>query len=157
MDTTATQKQPHPSGPRVWENPSVLRWFLQLALAFGYFSAVADRLGLWGPPGHPGVVWGDFHHFLAYTGILNPWCPAALLPALGVLATIAETAIGIGLVSGWKTRAWALASGVLLLLFAVSMSYTTGIHSVLNYSVLTDVGASFLLAAFAGESRRRDA
>ncbi len=157
MDTTATQKLPHPVWQRIWENPSVPRWFLQLALAFGYFSAVADRLGLWGPPGHPGVVWGDFHHFLAYTAILNPWCPAALLPALGVLATMAETAIGIGLVSGWKTRAWALASGVMLLLFAGSMSYTTGIHSVLNYSVLADAGASFLLASFADRPRRRDA
>lgn len=157
MDTTATQKLPHPVWQRIWKNPSVPRWFLQLALAFGYFSAVADRLGLWGPPGHPGVAWGDFHHFLAYVAVLNPWCPAALLPALGVLATIAETAIGIGLVSGWKTRAWALASGVMLLLFAGSMSYTTGIHSALNYSVLTDAGASFLLAAVADEPRRRDA
>lgn len=42
--------------------------FLRLALAAGFLSAVADRLGLWGPPGTPGVAWGGFGPFLAYTG-----------------------------------------------------------------------------------------
>jgi hypothetical protein len=44
--------------------------FLRLALATGFLSAGADRLGLWGPRGTPGVAWGGFDSFLAYTGKL---------------------------------------------------------------------------------------
>ena len=32
---------------------------LRVALAAGFLSAVADRFGLWGMPGTPGVAWGD--------------------------------------------------------------------------------------------------
>jgi|GEM_PF-4494908 len=31
------------------------QWFLRFSLAAGLLSAVADRLGLWGPPGTPNV------------------------------------------------------------------------------------------------------
>ncbi len=37
------------------------------ALAAGFLSAVADRFGLWGPTGTPGVAWGGFDPFLVYT------------------------------------------------------------------------------------------
>ena len=49
--------------------------FLRLALAAGFLSAVADRFGLWGPPGTPGVAWGGFDRFLAYTGKLLWYLP----------------------------------------------------------------------------------
>ena len=48
-------------------------WLARLALAAAFLSAVADRLGLWGPPGTPGVAWGSFEPFLAYTATINPW------------------------------------------------------------------------------------
>ncbi len=41
--------------------PVVLRW----ALAVTILSAVADRFGLWGPPGTANVSWGDWPHFVA--------------------------------------------------------------------------------------------
>jgi len=34
-------------------NPDFATAFLRAALAAGFFSAVADRFGLWGPPGTP--------------------------------------------------------------------------------------------------------
>ena len=48
---------------------------LRVALAAGFLSAVADRFGLWGMPGTPGVAWGDWSHFLTYTGRLNGFFP----------------------------------------------------------------------------------
>ena len=45
--------------------------FARLALAIGFLSAVADRLGLWTPLlGSENVVWGNMESFTAYTGVL---------------------------------------------------------------------------------------
>ena len=50
--------------------------FARLALAIGFLSAVADRLGLWTPLlGSENVVWGNMESFTAYTGVLLPWIP----------------------------------------------------------------------------------
>ena len=46
------------------EDRMSLRWgsfssvFLRYALGLGFFSAVADRFGLWGAFGQPNVEWG---------------------------------------------------------------------------------------------------
>jgi hypothetical protein len=45
---------------------SIAAWLLRLALAVSFLSAVADRFGLRGAPGDPGVAWGDWPHFLDY-------------------------------------------------------------------------------------------
>jgi len=48
--------------------------FARIALALGFLSAVADRLGLWTPLlGSDNVVWGNMESFTAYTGVLLPW------------------------------------------------------------------------------------
>ena len=66
-----------------------LRWgsfssvILRYALGLGFLSAVADRLGLWGPFGQPNVEWGNFSRFLEYTHMLNWYVPAGLIPTLG--------------------------------------------------------------------------
>ena len=54
---------------------------LRVALAAGFLSAVADRFGLWGMPGTPGVARGDWSHFLTYTGRLNWFLPDSLKKA----------------------------------------------------------------------------
>ena len=57
--------------------------FARLALAIGFLSAVADRLGLWTPLlGSENVVWGNMESFTAYTGVLLPWIPKFLIPLL---------------------------------------------------------------------------
>ena len=76
--------------------PPALRWALGLTL----LSAVADRFGRWGVNGSPGVSWGDWPHFVAYTAKVNGFLPAALAPTLAVLATAAEILLGGALLLG---------------------------------------------------------
>jgi len=120
--------------------------FLRLALGISFLSAVADRFGLWGSFGQPNVSWGDFLHFVAYTGKLNSFMPSAAIPALAWVATCAETLLGVALVLGVFTRVAAFLSGWLLLLFALSMTFALGIKTPLNLSVFSASGAAFLLA-----------
>jgi uncharacterized membrane protein YphA (DoxX/SURF4 family) len=120
--------------------------FLRLALGITFLAAVADRFGLWGAPGQPGVAWGDFGHFLAYTAKLNFFLPPALIPLVGGLATMAETVLGVSLIVGLYTRASALASGVLLLLFALAMAVSLGVKAPLDASVFSASAGALLLA-----------
>src|SRR3954463_14059094 len=96
--------------------------FLRAALASGFLSAVADRFGLWGPAGTPGVGWGGFDPFLAYTGKLLWFLPAGLVRAAGGAATVLEVALAVGLLAGVRVWAFALASGLLLTAFAAAMT-----------------------------------
>jgi uncharacterized membrane protein YphA (DoxX/SURF4 family) len=121
--------------------------FLRWALGLGFLSAVADRFGLWGAFGQPNVDWGNFSRFLEYTRTLNWYLPAGMIPALGVIATGAETLFGLLLLVGWHTRATALLSGLLLLTFGVSMALGLGVKAPLNYAVFTGVGGAWLLAS----------
>lgn len=120
--------------------------YLRLALGVGFLSAVADRFGFWGPPGRPLVSWGNFHNFLHYTAVLNPWLPASWIPSTAWAATICEAALGIALILGLQTRLAAFASGVLTLLFALAMIFALGVKAPLNYSVFAFSAGSFLLA-----------
>src|SRR6185369_2924772 len=120
--------------------------FLRCALGLGFLSAVADRLGLWGPFGQPNVEWGNFSRFLEYTHTLNWYWPAGMIPALGVIATGAESLFGLLLLVGWHTRIAALLSGLLLLSFGVAMTLALGIKAPLNFAVFTGVGGALLLA-----------
>ena len=120
--------------------------FLRYALGLGFLSAVADRFGLWGPFGQPNVAWGNFSRFLEYTHALNWYVPAGMIPALGIIATGAELLFGLLLLIGWYTRVTALLSGLLLLVFGVSMALGLGVQAPLNYSVFTGAGAAFLYA-----------
>jgi uncharacterized membrane protein YphA (DoxX/SURF4 family) len=121
--------------------------FLRLAVGGTFLVSVGDRFGLWGPSGTKNVASGDFVHFTEYTGQLNPWAPAALIPALAWAATGAELALGIALILGLFTRWAALLSGILLLLFAGGMSIGTGLKSALNASVFSAAAAAFALVA----------
>jgi uncharacterized membrane protein YphA (DoxX/SURF4 family) len=125
---------------------SVETIFLRIALAAGFLSAVADRLGIWGPYGRPGVAWGDMGHFLPYVAKLNPWFPNGLIPAVGWTATLAEVVLGMLLLIGLQTRWAARLSGCLLLTFALGMIAGTGIKVVFDFSVLAASGGAFLLA-----------
>lgn len=92
------------------------------------------------------VAWGDFQRFTAYTGQLNPWVPAVLIPPLAWFVTTAETVLGFALVLGFRTRYAALASSVLLGFFALGMTAGTGLKAALNYSVFAASAGAFALA-----------
>ena len=125
---------------------SLASLLLRIGLGVGFLSAVADRFGLWGAFGQPNVEWGNFSRFLDYTQTLNWYLPAGVIPALGIIATGAEIVFGLLLIVGWRTRAAALLSGLLLLTFAVAMTLALGIKAPLNFAVLTGIGGALLLA-----------
>jgi len=125
------------------------QWFLRLSLAAGFLSAVADRLGLWGPPGAPNVGWGEWSTFVDYVATLNWFAPTSLVPFLAWASTLAETLFALGLIVGWKLRWFALASGVLLLSFALTMTMAQGVKAPLDFSVFAAASGAFLLAAIA--------
>lgn len=135
--------------------------FARIALAAGFLSAVADRLGLWGPPGGTNVAWGTFASFLEYTAKLNPWLPSSIIPVLGWAVTIAEIVAAVLLLTGiWLTRAAVLAA-VLLIGFSIGMTLGTGVKSALDASVPAAAAAALLLAVMsrrnpeeAGAARR---
>jgi uncharacterized membrane protein YphA (DoxX/SURF4 family) len=119
--------------------------FLRLALGISFLSAVADRFGIWGAYGQPNVSWGNYARFQDYTAKLNWFLPAAMIPALAIIATAAETLFGLLLVLGWKTRITALLSGVLLTTFALTMTMALGVKAPLNFSVFSSAGGALLL------------
>ena len=121
-------------------------WFLRVALAVTFLSAVADRFGWWGGPGAAGVAWGDWAHFQSYSDLLNVWAPAFLKPWLARVATGAEIVLGIGLLVPYRTKWVAALSGALLVIFAVSMTLALGPKPPLDYSVWVGAAAAFLLA-----------
>lgn len=124
--------------------------FLRVGLGIGFLSAVADRLGAWGPYGRPTVAWGNMEHFLSYVAKLNPWFPGAVIPAVGWIVTIGEFTLGILLLIGFETRWAARLSGWLLLAFGLGMTAGTGVKTALDASVFAASGGAFLLATVRG-------
>jgi hypothetical protein len=77
--------------------------FLRLALGISFLSAVADRFGLWGVYRQPNVSRGNYARFVDYTAKLNWFLPAAMIPALAIIATAAESLFGLLLERSFKT------------------------------------------------------
>ncbi len=120
--------------------------FARFALGASFLSAVADRFGLWGPYGAKNVSWGDFAHFVEYTGAVMAVFPSSLTVSFAWAATVGETLFGTLLIVGFKTRMASVLSGLLLLLFAMGMVTGLGIKKPLDYSVFSAAAAAFLLA-----------
>ncbi|MBO9151621.1 DoxX family protein [Chitinophaga sp. GCM10012297] len=117
--------------------------FLRMALGASLLSAVADRFGLlWGEK----ASWGNWENFAAYSAQLTFYLPSSLHNAAAVIATTLEILFAVMLVTGFKTRLAALSTGVLLLVFALSMTFALGAQSALGYSVWIGSAAAFLLA-----------
>lgn len=121
-------------------------WISRLAFGIALLSAVADRFGLWGPPGAPHVAWGDWAHFVQYCGVLNSYAPAALIPILAWISTVLEIAFGIAFLAGFQLEYVAYGSAILFALFAFGMTWDTGIKSPLDASVFPDAAGALLLA-----------
>jgi putative oxidoreductase len=128
-------------------------WMVRAALAASFLSAVADRLGLWGPLGTQGVSWGSVPKYEEYVAQLNWFLPAELVPAVGWVATTCEVTLAIGLLIGWRLSRVAVAAGLLLTTFAVAMAVALGPKSPLDYSVPSAAAAAFLLAAVSWPAR----
>ncbi|WP_108062303.1 MauE/DoxX family redox-associated membrane protein [Poseidonibacter lekithochrous] len=119
--------------------------FVRFALAIGFISAVADRFGLWGNAGESGVAWGNFETFEAYVAFLNPYLHSSMIPVLSWGVTIVELVLAGLLILGLYLRSSALFSALLLLSFAIGMSFVSGVKAPLDYSVFTAASAAIML------------
>lgn len=126
----------------------MIKLFLRLAIGSGFLSAVADRFGFWSPNIS---AWGNWDSFLEYTKIINPWFSESLILIIGGVATTAEVVFGVCLILGFKTEFFAKLSGYLLLIFALSMWFSTGIKGPLDYSVFTASAGAFALSILKGK------
>lgn len=124
-------------------NNKIVKLFLRLAISFGFLSAVADRFGFWS---NEISVWGNWDSFLQYTALINPWFPNSMIPSIGIIATTAEIVFAICLIIGFKTELFARLSGLLMLLFALSMTFSTGIKGAFDYSVFSASAGAFALS-----------
>ncbi|MEN2412337.1 DoxX family membrane protein [Flavobacterium mesophilum] len=122
-------------------------FILRIFLGITMLSAVADRFGFWGAPGAPGVAWGNWDNFIAYTQTLNSFAGKSLAEILGAVATFFEIAFSLLLIIGFKTRYAALGTAGLILLFAISMTIAISIKAPLDYSVFTSFAAALTLSA----------
>ena len=122
-----------------------IKVFLRLSIAIGFLSAVADRFGFYVKEVS---AWGNWQAFVDYTQQMNPWFPDSIIPALAILATALEIIFAIGLLIGFKTELFAKLSGILLLIFGLSMTFAFGIKPALDYSVFAVAAAAFALSTF---------
>ena len=124
-------------------NKKVIKLFLRFAISVSFLSAVADRFGIWCKEVS---AWGNWGNFLKYTELINPWVPSFLVSPIGIIATIAEIIFALCLIVGFKTELVAKFSGYLLLVFAMSMTFSTGIKGVFDFSVLSISAGAFALS-----------
>ena len=124
-------------------NTKPIKLFFLFAFSLGFLSAVADRFGIWSKEVS---VWGNWDNFLNYTQMINPWIPNSLISTIAILATVAEIAFAIFLIIGFKTELFAKLSGFLLLIFALSMTFSTGIKGAFDYSVFSASAGAFALS-----------
>lgn len=129
--------------------------FIRVSLGLVYLWVVADRLGILGPVGNLGVVWGNFDHFLEYTATLNPWFPRVVSDILGYFVTFLEVVLGVLLVSGIRLKEAALASLAQLLVFLLSMTFSIGFKEAFDYIVFTVVVAAASALVYKDAKRRR--
>src|SRR5690606_4180153 len=120
-----------------------IKLFLRLAIALGFLSAVADRFGMWSKDIS---VWGNWENFVSYTQLINPWIPISMISAIAIIATGAEIVFALFLLIGFKTELFAKLSGMLLLIFALSMTFAIGIKAAFDYSVFSAAAAAFALS-----------
>lgn len=125
--------------------------YARIALGAAFLSAVASRFGLWGH--------NNWANFVEYTAEVNAFLPRSAAPFLACAATACELTCGLGLISGFRVRWFALGAAVLLALFGTAMAISGGIKSPLDYSVYSASSCALLLflrtraSSAAGERR----
>jgi len=128
---------------------------VRVALAVTLLSAVADRFGIWGPHGAPHVAWGDWEHFVAYTGVLNSFAPHWLVVVLAWIATVLEIGLALGLLAGFYLEYVAYAAAALFAVFGLAMAANLGVKSPLDASVFGDMSGALLLGVLVGMTDKK--
>ncbi len=138
------------SGPQWWAARTAAT-----VLGIDLWGSVADRFGLLGAPGHPGVSWGTWASFVHYTGQLVPWFPSPAVPAL--LATTAEVLLGLLLIAGVWWRWVGKATAGLLTIYLAAMLATVGFGAVARYAVPILIGGALVASARGPRTRPESA
>jgi uncharacterized membrane protein YphA (DoxX/SURF4 family) len=116
-----------------------------LALVFG--GAVADRFGMLGRPGAPGVSWGSWSEFVDDTQILLGGVAGPVVSVAAATATGVEVLLAVALLSGCRRRWTGKAVAGLLAVYLVAMMSTVGLDEVARYSVPVLLGGALLVSA----------
>jgi putative oxidoreductase len=116
--------------------------YARLALGTAFLSAVAGRFGIW----DRSLDWAHFERFMHRTAEVNAFMPPFTIPFLAWAATAAEISCGVAVIIGVQLRWVALASAVLLGLFAVAMTVSLGVKPPLDSSVFSASAGALLLA-----------
>jgi hypothetical protein len=119
--------------------------FVRFALGSAFLSAIADRFGVYGPPGSKFVGFGDWSHFVKFVAVLNWFLPKGFILTVAILETVIELSLGVALLLGIYQRQVALSSAALLMSFALTMSIALRVNVALSYSVFSAAGAALLL------------
>jgi putative oxidoreductase len=123
-----------------------LNAIVRIVLGLAFLLSVADRFGLMGAYGSPGVSFGDYAHFVAYTRQVNSFLPESWAPTLAALATSCEATIGTALILGVSPRNAVLAALALLLVFGTAMSISLGLDSHFPYAVVVLTSGAWFLS-----------
>ena len=116
-------------------------------LAADFAGAVADRFGVFGPPGAPGVSWGNWAVFVDYTRLLLLDAPRPLAVLAAAAATATEVTLAVLLVSGWQRRWVGKGAAGLLTFYLVAMAWSVGWGEVARYALPIEIGAALLVTA----------
>lgn len=129
----------------------IIEWFLRISLSVGFLSAVADRFGFWSKELS---AWNNWETFAKYTNSLLPFLNYSVAAIIGGTATFLEIVFAVALLTNFKTNLIARCSGVLLLLFALSMAFSINVKAPLDYSVFTASAGAFTLSILIKKSSR---
>lgn len=120
---------------------------LRLALGIGFLIPVIDRLGLMGPYGSNGVIWGDWKHFVAYTHTLVPFASGSITNIMAFIATIGEGVFAVCLIIGFRIKEAAFGAGIMTLVFGLCMAIFLKIRAPFDYPVVVFNGGALLLSS----------
>lgn len=128
---------------RRWRSLGVV---VRLLVAAAFLLAVADRVGLLGSTGAPGVAWGDWAHFVDYTRDVAGFLPGDYADALAGLATVAEVVLAAALLLGVRLPLAALASALLLGIYGTAMTVSLPAAEQFRYGVFVLAAGMLVLA-----------
>jgi hypothetical protein len=133
---------------------SVAGRVVAVLLALAFAGAVADRFGLFGPPGGAGVSWGSWAAFVEYTRTLLHGVPTPLATVAAIGATVAEVGLAVALLTGWQRRWTGKAAAGLLTVYLVAMGLSVGWAEVATYAVPVEIGGALLITVASARPAR---
>jgi len=122
--------------------PALLRIFIGIA----FVSAICDRFRTVRRARYTGSVVGYFENFVSYTAQVNSFLPGRMIPALAVVESFIEGALGIAMLLGLAVRPVSIASTALLSALGVAMTVSLGVSSQFSFAVFVLAAGAFVIA-----------